>query len=398
MSLTDISSLKGKIANDGATEEGILTSENWNLLVEAVEEMQGAAIVGITSSSVPNSSLVNITLTLKTGDDGIKQCQITIPASDENNAGVFTPDLLASIKAQIQTSQAAADAVVGVINVDEIDNVPASVEDAVAMAKDTKHSRWTLEKDGQNVGVVEIFSDDMGHQLTEVLTTHYVMKSNGTLDVSSHDDTAVYRYYRSYNISSPHLTNAAGTWSVWAETVAKIVATSISMLADSLNSVKTSFEDFSKTKGEAGGLATLDEDGKVPEEQLPIKKQVVAFNGVVSGVAMLGASTESIDGVAYDKEAKRFCGYKNGGTVLVPTVTYYKNWPTRSDYEDTETDVPYTERIYVDMTDCLPYVWNGTEMKCLSVKTVVLTQDEYDALVAADAIDENTYYNILEDE
>ena len=128
------------------------------------------------------------------------------------------------------------------------------------------------------------------------------------------------------------------------------------------------------------------------------KKQVIAFNGVVSGVAMLGASTESIDGVVYDKEAKRFCGYQNGGTVLVPTVTYYKNWPTRSDYEDTDTDVPYTERIYVDMTDCLPYVWNGTEMKCLSVKTVVLTQDEYDALVAANAIDENTYYNVLEDE
>ena len=298
----------------------------------------------------------------------------------------------------IDTAQASADAVVGVISVDEIDNVPASVEDAVAMAKDTKHSRWALEKDGQNVGVVEIFSDGMGHQLTEVLTTHYVMKSDGTLNFTTHDDTAVYRYYRSYNISSPHLTNAAGTWSVWAEAVAKIVATSISTLADSLNSVKTSFEDFSKTKGEAGGLATLDEDGKVPEEQLPIKKQVVAFNGVVSGVAMLGASTESIDGVVYDKEAKRFCGYKNGGTMLVPTVTYYKNWPTRSDYEDTETDVPYTERIYVDMTDYLPYVWNGTEMKCLSVKTVALTQDEYDALVSSGLVEENTYYNILEDE
>ena len=162
--------------------------------------------------------------------------------------------------------------------------------------------------------------------------------------------------------------------------------------------LQTDFDAFKATKGEAGGLATLDEEGKVPEEQLPIKKQVVAFNGVVSGVAMLGASTESIDGVVYDKEAKRFCGYQNGGTVLVPTVTYYKNWPTRSDYEDTDTDVPYTERIYVDMTDCLPYVWNGTEMKCLSVKTVVLTQDEYDALVAANAIDENTYYNVLEDE
>lgn len=133
-------------------------------------------------------------------------------------------------------------------------------------------------------------------------------------------------------------------------------------------------------------------------ERVGEKKQVVAFNGIVSGVAMLGASTESIDGVAYDDVAKRFCGYKNGGTLLVPTVTYYKNWPTRSEYEDTETDVPYTERIYVDMTDYLPYIWNGTEMKNLSPKTVALTQDEYDALVSSGLVDENTYYNVLEDE
>lgn len=162
--------------------------------------------------------------------------------------------------------------------------------------------------------------------------------------------------------------------------------------------LQTNFDALKASKGEANGLATLDENGKVPESQLSIKKQVVTFNGMVSGVTMLGASTESIDGVVYDNVAKRFCGYKNGGTLLVPTVTYYNNWPTRSEYEDTETDVPYTERIYVDVTDYLPYVWNGTEMKSLSPKTVALTQDEYDALVSSGLVDENTYYNILEDE
>ncbi len=300
--------------------------------------------------------------------------------------------------AKADAAQAEAEGVVGVIDVAQIDKVPASVADALIMAKDTRHSRWTLVADGLNVGVVKLFSDSMGHQLTEVLTTHYAMKSNGTLDFSMHDDTAVYRYYRSYNISSPHLTNEAGTWTAWAEDIAKTVTTYIGALGDSLNNVKTAFEDFSSSKGEANGLATLDEEGKVPEEQLPIKKQVVTFDMTVSGVTMLGASTSNPTGVAYDKVAGRFCAYVTGGTMLAPTVTYYNNWPTRSDYENTNTDVPYTERIYVDMTDGIPYVWNGTAMKALSPKTVALTQEEYDALVAAGAVDSETYYNILEEE
>ncbi len=300
--------------------------------------------------------------------------------------------------AKAEAAQAEAEGVVGVIDVAQIDKVPASVADALTMAKDTRHSRWTLAADGLNVGVVELFSDSMGHQLTEVLTTHYAMKSNGTLDFSTHDDTAVYRYYRSYNISSPHLANEAGTWTAWAEDIAKTVTTYIGALGDSLNNVKTAFEDFSSSKGEANGLATLDEEGKVPEEQLPIKRQVVTFDMTVSGVTMLGASTSNPTGVAYDKVARRFCAYVTGGTMLAPTVTYYNNWPTRSDYEDTNTDVPYTERIYVDMTDGIPYVWNGVAMKGLSPKTVALTQEEYDALVAAGAVDEETYYNILEEE
>lgn len=133
-------------------------------------------------------------------------------------------------------------------------------------------------------------------------------------------------------------------------------------------------------------------------ERVGEKKQVIIFDRVVSGVTMTAASTTSIDGVVYDKEVKRFCAYQMGGTTLVPTVTYYKNWPTRLDYENIETDTPHKERIYVNMSDYSPYIWNGTEMKSLGTKAVALTQDEYNALVAAGIVDENTYYNILEDE
>ena len=98
MNLTDISSLKGKVANGGATSQGILTSENWNTLVSAVDELQGASIVAVTPSANPTSSSVNVILQFQTGKGNPVQCQLVIPASSEASAGVFTPAQLNSLK------------------------------------------------------------------------------------------------------------------------------------------------------------------------------------------------------------------------------------------------------------------------------------------------------------
>lgn len=108
MNLTDISSLKGKVANGGATSQGILTSENWNTLVSAVDELQGASIVAVTPSANPTSSSVNVILQFQTGTGNPIQCQLVIPASSEASAGVFTPAQLNSLKAQIRAAQDAA--------------------------------------------------------------------------------------------------------------------------------------------------------------------------------------------------------------------------------------------------------------------------------------------------
>jgi hypothetical protein len=108
MNLTDISSLKGKVANGGATSQGILTSENWNTLVSAVDELQGASIVAVTPSTNPTSSSVNVILQFQTVTGNPIQCQLVIPASSEASAGVFTPAQLNSLKAQIRAAQDAA--------------------------------------------------------------------------------------------------------------------------------------------------------------------------------------------------------------------------------------------------------------------------------------------------
>ena len=147
-----------------------------------------------------------------------------------------------SADAEIRTL---AEGIVGSIDVAKIDAVPGSVAEAVRMTKDTLHSRWTLVSDGKNVGVVDMFSDSMRHQLTEVLTTHYSMNTEGKLDFGVHNDKAIYRYFRSYNINSAHLENEKGTWTEWAEDISDTVKKSIaglSGLIDKENKARTEAE------------------------------------------------------------------------------------------------------------------------------------------------------------
>lgn len=357
MSLIDISSINSKVSNEGATEEGILTSENWNLLVKAVEELQDVT---------------------------------TTETSDRKEAD--------------KTLKENLNAVVGTLDVGTLDSVPASVGDGLAMAKDALHTRWTLTSDGTNVGVIDMFSDSMKHQLTQVLTTHCTM-NGGTLDFSTHNDTAVYRYYRSYNMGSAHLTNDVGTWTAWQEELPLTIVSAMSLISgkadktqSAVNTLQSDYAAFKATKGQAHGLAPLDEDGLVGEEYLPVRKQVVAFDGMVSGVTVTLGSTATPTGVVYEKSLKKFVAYVQESQMSMKR-TYYANWAERKVYQDVDTDVPYKERLYVDTAGQAVYAWDGTELKRMGGnRQVALTQDEYDALVAAGIVDENTYYNILEDE
>ena len=309
--------------------------------------------------------------------------------------------------------QTLAEGVVGRIDVTAIDTVPGSVEDALTMAKDTLHSRWTLTyRSVLNVGVLDIFSDNAGHQLTEVLTTHYTMNSDGVLDFASHDDGGVTRYWRSYNISSPHLKNDKGTWSDWAEDIPASLQTRLDEIegdvvaaqsaADkaqaSADKAQSDVAALAATKGEAGGIAALDDDLKVPSANMPDSAfEVLEFAGMVSGVTALDQSVAQPAGVAFDTAAKSFYAYTVSGGGVVGTRTYYKSWGNWLRYKADADGVPYTGKIYIDTTTNTPYRWNGTTMTALTPKQVTLTQEEYDALVDAGAVDADTYYNVIEE-
>ncbi len=67
-----------------------------------------------------------------------------------------------------------------------------------------------------SVGQLEMFSDNMGHQVTQLFVTNLILNSSGKFD-GSHNDGKMYHYYRFYNHTMPSTTTGItrGTWSEW---------------------------------------------------------------------------------------------------------------------------------------------------------------------------------------
>lgn len=67
-----------------------------------------------------------------------------------------------------------------------------------------------------SVGQLEMFSDNMGHQVTQLFVTNLILNSSGKFD-GIHNDGKMYHYYRFYNHAMPSTTTGItkGTWSEW---------------------------------------------------------------------------------------------------------------------------------------------------------------------------------------
>lgn len=126
--------------------------------------------------------------------------------------------------------------------------------------------------------------------------------------------------------------NAARTAATGAQNTANAASSAAAAAQSTANAAKT----VTDTKGQPGGLATLDSGGKVPESQLPgYVDDVVEFNAMVSGVtpqmvSSIHKSTDSGCMVVYDTEKNRFLlavakrtidTAENWGTVIRPVRT-----------------------------------------------------------------------------
>lgn len=71
--------------------------------------------------------------------------------------------------------------------------------------------KFVVMQSGKNVGVLDCFSDDSQHMLTQVFTTHYLLPfSNNT-----HSDEKIFTYFRSYHLSGGTSQIPTGTWGEW---------------------------------------------------------------------------------------------------------------------------------------------------------------------------------------
>ena len=196
----------------------------------------GGMVVQAFSKSAGASSIV---LTLK--QQGYSPMTVTLPLATITEAGLLSPsekdrlnfdstphegstkgvtsggvfNAIATAKQQaIDAAKASEAELTRVIDISEIDNIKTA-----AQQLSSAPSRYTVKTQRGNaeviVGVLDVFSDSMRHVLTEVLTTHYVLNDDGTIDTETHVDNEIFFYYRSYKLVDCPLDTETGTWTKW---------------------------------------------------------------------------------------------------------------------------------------------------------------------------------------
>ena len=175
---------------------------------------------------------------------------------------------------------------------------------------------------------------------------------------------------------------------------------------EQLNTVQSATEQnaadlkaFTDTKDQPGGLATLDDDELIPVSNLPdVVFGILPFDVTVAGVYADGTlSGEAGDGVAYDTKAKRFYAYTQQDGSDQPE-RFYKYWLGSTHYNDSGNDgAPYNNKVYLNTATHTAYQWNGSGLLALTSRHIVLTQSEYDALAEAGTLEDDVYYNVVEE-
>lgn len=331
-------------------------------------------------------------------------------------------DVLSQLATEVAERKAADEALRRMLapelRFEDIDAIPASAEAAVAMAKDLRHSRYTVTqsmvsgKATLKVGVLDMFSDNMGHQLTEVLTTHYLVETvDGKTSVAKgHDDNNVYTYVRSYHIQGGNSPTPTGAWGEWGQAymtykdmlqyskgvkermdaLEKTAPTAAQKLV--LETLPQDIADGSSFGVVAGeGAVTIEfdnvhngggEDGyqPVPQElELPaataekagvmtaadkralsaasVRREVLEFGGSEAVGEVLPSSTMAAVTVVYDATGNRFVGKvrtQNG-------FAYYNYWDGAEAWGEFSDGgiVPQAGRLYVDTVADGIYRWDA---------------------------------------
>lgn len=127
--------------------------------------------------------------------------------------------------------------------------------------------------------------------------------------------------------------------------------------------------------GKANGVATLDENVKIPSEYLPsYVDDVLEYRGNVSGVTIQTASTTAPVSVHFDTTKKTF-------VAKDASAKYYSSWPEKSGIPAAETFgtpsangvTPTVGKIYVDTATNKTYRWSGSGLAEISASLALGT-------------------------
>lgn len=135
-------------------------------------------------------------------------------------------------------------------------------------------------------GIMAMFSCSGAHQLTQVLTTNLVTSEDGTLG-ESHVDDDIHVYHRYYALSADGTETPVGRWSAWkpfptASGGTSVDLSQIKLAIDKLGESIANDVLKKEDKGVANGVAGLDENGKIPQSQLPTEILLELFEVVQS--------------------------------------------------------------------------------------------------------------------
>ncbi len=104
--------------------------------------------------------------------------------------------------------------IVGETDIERLDFTTSEIGDVIACRKP---SFYRVTESGKSVGVMFAMSDSMGHVVTQVLYTNYLLTEDGQIDISLHVDDTLFTYIRRYNTGKGPLEQEAMTWSAWEE-------------------------------------------------------------------------------------------------------------------------------------------------------------------------------------
>ena len=176
--------------------------------------------------------------------------------------------------------------------------------------------------------------------------------------------------------------------------------------------VANSVNNLHEAKGKPNGFASLDPDGKVPQEQLPEtpeipEQRVIPFGGVLIGRApLVTVGVASGNGTVMFVEATNCFVFRKGGGA---SVTYYANWEGAELYGAeiyTAGRTPYTGRLYVSDTKEV-YIWGDNKFASITaplsaalggMSLRVISPEEDEAMTQAGTHDPDTLYFITEEQ